>query len=215
MSRIPERPKIYHILHVDRLPSVLTEGGLWCDAEMQYRKDSGTTIGMDKIKQRRLVLPVPCHPGDYVGDYVPFYFCPRSIMLYIIHTGNNSDLAYKGGQGPILHLQADLERTIDWAEKRRKRWAFTLSNAGAYYTEFRSRLDQISEINWPAVVATDFRSRDVKEGKQAEFLLHNFFPWNLVERIGVCTSRTRDQVVQILQSTMYQTSVEMLRSWYY
>jgi ssDNA thymidine ADP-ribosyltransferase, DarT len=33
---------------------------------------------MSTIKQRRLALPVTCHANDHVGDYVPFYFCPRS-----------------------------------------------------------------------------------------------------------------------------------------
>jgi len=50
---------------------------------------------------------VKCHPGTKVGQYVPFYFCPRSIMLYILHRGNHPDLDYREGQGPILHLQAD------------------------------------------------------------------------------------------------------------
>jgi hypothetical protein len=40
---------------------------------------------MSTIKQRRLALPVTCHPDDHVGDHVPFYFCPRSIMLFVIH----------------------------------------------------------------------------------------------------------------------------------
>ena len=29
---LPTRPKIYHILHVDRLASVLDDGVLWSDA---------------------------------------------------------------------------------------------------------------------------------------------------------------------------------------
>ncbi len=98
---------------------------------------------MNRIKQRRLSLPVSCHPGDAVGDYVPFYFCPRSVMLYIISRANHDDLAYRGGQRPIVHVQADLHSTIAWAEAQSKRWAFSLSNAGAYYTEFRARIDQL------------------------------------------------------------------------
>jgi hypothetical protein len=40
---------------------------------------------MSSIKRRRIEqLAVSCHPGTRVGDYVPFYFCPRSIMLFVI-----------------------------------------------------------------------------------------------------------------------------------
>ena len=30
----PRHPKIYHIVHVDRLPSIVADGCLWCDAEV-------------------------------------------------------------------------------------------------------------------------------------------------------------------------------------
>ena len=31
---VPMQPKIYHIMHVDRLPSIVADGYLWCDAEI-------------------------------------------------------------------------------------------------------------------------------------------------------------------------------------
>lgn len=215
MQRVPAQPKIYHILHIDKLASVLAAGGLWCDAEIQQRDVGGTTIGMSEIKERRLRLPVSCHPGDYVGDYVPFYFCPRSIMLYIIFRANHVDLDYRGGQGPILHLQADLYSTVAWAEAQSKHWAFSLSNAGALYTEFRSRLDQLNEINWPAVATHQWSPADMKEGKQAEFLLHGFFPWELVERVGVHSRTIGEQAVQILEDAAHCPQVVRQPDWYY
>jgi hypothetical protein len=47
----PAQPKLYHICHVDRLPSILADGGLWCDAEVVRRGPAGTTIGMSNIKR--------------------------------------------------------------------------------------------------------------------------------------------------------------------
>ena len=80
----PVEPKIYHIVHVDRLPSIIIDGWLWCDADIAQRAPPGTTIGMNSIKQRRLTqLALTSHPDLHVGDCVPFYFCPRSIMLYL------------------------------------------------------------------------------------------------------------------------------------
>lgn len=103
---------------------------------MIARGGPSATIGMSNIKRRRLALPVRCHPGDRVGDYVPFYFCPRSVMLFVIYCANARELTYRGGQGPIVHLEADLRAVIAWAEEAGRRWAFTLSNAGANYAEF-------------------------------------------------------------------------------
>jgi hypothetical protein len=52
---IPAQPKIYHIVHYDKLPAILASGVLLSDAEMIQRKPAGTIIGMDKIKKRRLI----------------------------------------------------------------------------------------------------------------------------------------------------------------
>jgi hypothetical protein len=67
---------------------------------------------MSEVVARRKRLPVSCHPGTCVGDYVPFYFCPRSVMLYVISRRNHSSLTYRGGQAPIVHLETDLHAVV-------------------------------------------------------------------------------------------------------
>lgn len=211
---IPNQPKIYHIVHVDNLASICGDGCLWSDSVMVQRQ-SGTVIGMGSIKQRRLALSVSCHPQTFVGEYVPFYFCPRSIMLFVIHCANHPELAYRGGQQPIIHLEADLNQVVQWAEANGRRWAFSLSNAGAVYTQFRSELAQLDEINWDAVAARDFRPADVKEAKQAEFLVQQSFPWHLVERIGVHSQGIAQRVYAAMNGAGHRPSVEIRREWYY
>lgn len=71
---------------------------------------------MEEIKRRRRTMPLDSRPGLHVGECVPFYFCPRSVMLYMLHKGNHPQLAYQGGQGPIVHLEADLRNVVAWAE---------------------------------------------------------------------------------------------------
>lgn len=211
---VPTEPKIYHILHWDRLPSILTGGGLWCDAEIVKRDAPGTTIGMNSIKQRRLSLPLISHSDLYVGDCVPFYFCPRSIMLYMIHMGNHPELEYRGGQDPILHLEADLRQAVAWADARGQRWAFTSSNAGARYFEDYASLDDLSSLDWDAIQANNWAG-DRKRGKQAEFLMERSFPWELVSRIGVRSTAIRDRVLQVLQAAAHRPTVEIKPGWYY
>lgn len=215
-----QQPKIYHIVHVDRLPSVIADQHLWCDAEIVRRAPQGTTIGMSRIKQRRLnELTLASHPGLYVGDCVPFYFCPRSIMLYLIYQRNHPELDYRGGQGPIIHLEADLHAAVDWASRQSARWAFTLSNAGAYYFEDRANLAQLREVNWSAVQTNRWSGSGiparVKEGKQAEFLMEQSFPWHLVERIGVQSRTIHQQVMNMLVTSAHRPVVEVKSEWYY
>ena len=212
---VPVQPKIYHIVHVDRLSPIIADGCLWCDAEIVRRAPPETTIGMNDIKHRRLnELTLASHPDLHVGDCVPFYFCPRSIMLYLIYQGNHQQLTYRGGQGPIIHLEADLHASVDWAHQQsQRRWAFTLSNAGSRYFEDRCDLAQLHEIEWSAVQATQWKS--CKEGKQAEFLMESSFPWHLVERIGVHSQAVYQQVVRALQATGHKPQTEIKPEWYY
>lgn len=211
---VPAQPKIYHIVHVDRLDSILGSNGLLCDAQIVAQNAAGTTIGMNTIKQRRLTeLTLDSHPDLYVGQCVPFYFCPRSIMLYVIHRADSDELAYKGGQGPIIHLQADLNATVQWAQQQGHRWAFTLSNAGSYYFEDRSDLAQLHELDWPAIDARQWQG--CKEGKQAEFLIEQSFPWHLVEEIIVQSPVIYQQVVNTLQMAVHRPHVTINPNWYY
>lgn len=215
MTRPPAQPKIYHITHEENLPAIIDAGGLWSDAAMLERGGPTASIGMGNIKQRRLALPVKCYLGDKVGDYVPFYFGPRSIMLYMIHAANHPELSYRGGQGPVVHLEADFTEAVTWAESDGRRWAFTLSNAGAAYAEFRDDQRHLGEINWEAVGATDFRNPDIKEGKQAEFLVREFFPWTLIRRIGVHSATIHSRVLRSMAGTANRPRVEVLPNWYY
>lgn len=211
---VPPQPKIYHIAHVDRLPSIVADGFLWCDAEVLRRAPAGTTIGMSSIKQRRLnELHLSSYPDLHVGDCVPFYFCPRSVMLYLIYQGNHPELAYRQGQGPILHFEADLHAAVAWANAQPSRWAFTNSNAGSCYFEDYNDLAHLGKIDWNAVQALKWVQ--CKEGKQAEFLLEHCFPWHLIERIGVQSPIVYRQVVNALPSNGHRPTVEVRPEWYY
>jgi len=118
-----------------------------------------------------------------------------------------------------VHLEADFLKTVEWAEINGKRWAFTLSNAGARYFEDRCELGQLNEINWDAVGTNWWSGRGispaVKEGKQAEFLIEERFPWVLVERIGVFSNAVASRVDRTLTSIAHRPTIETRREWYY
>ena len=92
---------------------------------------------------------------------------------------------------------------------------WTLSNASASYTQFRSSLADLGEVDWPAVASYDFRSAEMKEGKQAEFLLHGSFPWSLVSRIGVHSRGIAQRAVAALGGAQHHPTIEVRQDWYY
>ena len=216
MAGVPAHPKIYHITHVRNLPQIVRGGVLWSDAKRIELGLKCDVVGMSHIKRRRLEeIEVDCHAGTHVGDYVPFYFCPRSIMLYILHMGNHPDLNYREGQQPIVHLQADLHTVVQWAGEQGRRWAFSDRNAGARYVGFYHDLSALGQLNWGAIGANLWGEPTVKEGKQAEFLLYESFPWELIERVGVCDNRAADDVRRVLADTEHRPGTAVERGWYY
>ncbi|MEJ7809340.1 MAG: DarT ssDNA thymidine ADP-ribosyltransferase family protein [Gemmatimonadaceae bacterium] len=70
-------------------------------------------------------------------------------------------------------------------------------------------------MNWSAIASTDFRSADVKEGKQAEFLVRDSFPWTLVSRVGVRSMQIAERVEAILTGSGHRPRVEVRPEWYY
>lgn len=214
MARIPSDLKIYHITHIRNLKRIIADQTIWSDAKRIAQNCTCELIGLDTIKKRRLEeLEVKCNPGTKVGEYVPFYFCPRSIMLYIFHANNHPDLKYHEGQSPIVHLQANFNDTIAWAKENGKQWAFSASNAGARYTDFYNHKKDLNKLNWPAIQSIDFRSHEIREGKQAEFLLYETFPWELIEKIGVIDNAMLAKTKAIVKSQQPLVAVEP--TWYY
>ena len=216
MSAVPPHPKIFHITHIDNLPSIITTGGLISDAKRLTEGLSCSVVGMSTIKRRRLEeIQVPCYPNTKVGEYVPFYFCSRSIMLYILHRRNHPELSYTGGQEPIIHLQADLTAVMHWADAHQVPWAFSSGNAGAYLTTFYRHPTDLDTLDWAAIAATDFREAEVKEGKQAEFLMFECFPWPLIEKIGVINRTMAIHVTTALAIAEHQPAIAVEPSWYF
>lgn len=216
MTAQPRNPKIYHFTNIENLANILQQGFIWSDAETIARSIEIKNIGLNSIKKRRLEKNnVKCHFGTKVGEYVPFYFCPRSVMLYFLHKGNNPDLSYRDGQELLIHFQADLFKVVEWAKKNKNLWAFCDRNASTSTAIFFGNTDHLPELNWDAINSTDFTNESIKTHKQAEFLLHRACPWSLVEEIGVYDELMKRMVSNVLSGTGDTKSVWVKKEWYY
>ena len=140
-------------------------------------------------------------------------------MLYPIFTGNNPDLPYKGGQEPIIHLEADLRDSVNWADQNEQRWVFTRTSAGSAYFDDYTDLSELEKVDWNSVRANSWSGdgipKEVMDNKQAEFLVERCFPWELVSRIGVRTWQTFAQTREAVKLSAHHPRVEILPRWYY
>jgi hypothetical protein len=202
-------PPIYHITAIGNLPGIIKEGGLFCDRDA--KKIKFVSIGHRDIKERRFRKKVPLGLGGVVADYVPFYFAPRSPMLYTINRGNVE--GYTQGQEPVVHLVSSTEAV----DANGLDWVFTEGHAVMDYTDFFHDFARLDQIDWPLMRSKYWFDTDEYPDRcrrrQAEFLVHNFFPMKLLSEIGVYNTAVAQQVNEILAGRKIPVSVK--RAWYY
>ena len=195
---------IYHITDVENLAGIVAEGGLHSDAAMAT-KNPAVVIGYDHIKQRRLKdLRVESCNQRFVGEFVPFYFCPRSPMLYVINKGSTGR-----SESTVVHLVS----TMAAGMALDRSWAISDSNAGSAYASFFSDVSALDRLDWSAIRATDWRGKTSQ--KSAEFLVADFFPWTAVNKIGCQNSKTLGRVSELLAGASHQPALEIKTEWYY
>jgi len=206
MPHNPEQVAIYHITDVANLPGIISEQALYSDAIMAKRNVE--IIGYNHIKERRLKeIPVPCCQWRKVGEFVPFYFCPRSPMLYTLNRGNTG--RPPGCQRTVVHLVSTMAAGIATGRP----WAVSSGNAGASHTTFAANLEALDALDWEAIRATQWQGK--QHQKAAEFLVADSFPWSAIQLIGCQNSTTAGKVRALLSNVAHKPPVEIKRNWYY
>lgn len=199
--------KVSHITHIDNLISILNQECLWSDYKRIELGLVNQNIGYSHIKQRRLVRPVNVAAGGTIGQYVPFNFCPRSVMLFVIHKGHDD---YQGGQERVLHLISDID-------------TIRLTNDDCFFTDIHADLDyaeqiddftRINELDLERIINERYWS-DFKEEKQAEFLAFESVAWHTIRQIGVKAQAVAEEVSVLLQAVQHKPEVIVRPQWYY
>jgi hypothetical protein len=204
---------VYHITHIRNLPSILEAGGLMATNSLRRQRINYVDIAYPGIQDRRAITRVPCGAGGVLHDYVPFYFAPRSPMLYSIHKGNVE--SYRQGQAPVIHLVCAAEAI----EAAKICFVFTDGHAVMGYTDYFDELQDLAAIDWEIMEAKYWADTDEdgdrKRRRQAEFLIHQFCPWTLIEEIGVISHDIKGKVAEMLRNETHCPPVKVCSDWYY
>ncbi len=204
---------IYHITHLENLQRIIATNGLWCDRERISQGFGNVGIGHQSLKERRLVWPVNASTGGSIGDYVPFYFCNRSPMLYSIKTGQVEGCS--ATQDDIVYLISNVE-TIS---KGNRPWCFTDGHAVEKLTKFFEVLADLDKLDWTVIESWSWknteRDPDRKRRKQAEFLVRGSVPWNWIEQIGTRTQAVQAKIRELLENVDHRPLVSIQPKWYY
>lgn len=212
MSVVPDPLWLYHITHISNLPDILAQDGLLANNAIsgQY-----TNIAHQGIQTRRHTRQVSCGAGGVLHDYVPFYFCRKSPMLYAIF--RNRVEGYNGGQAEVVYLLTK----FDSIQQAGLSWVFSDGHAAMDLSDFYDNPQNFDQVDWPLMKAQYWRDTDEdpdrKRRRQAEFLVHHHLPWEQIAGVAVYSEAQKTQVETILTNThvFHRPSVKVLREWYY
>lgn len=207
----PEKALIWRILHRANLPWVL-QHGVHCGNSVA-RAPTWVSIGNAELIDRRAVRPVPIPPGGALGDYVPFYFTPFSVMLRNIHTGWNGIKQVPNAE--IVILVSSLHRVRELGLP----FLFTDSHAYSGLARFYDDLAQLDRIDWNLLQRRDFKRDPEDPGKleryQAEALVHRHVPLAALLGMVCYTDVVKADIERTMQDLGVVLPVHTRPNWYF
>lgn len=205
--------RVVHFTHLDHLPGIVAHG-LLSDTAAQVRGLLTTEVGNREIKERRQRRGVPVPPGGVVADYVPFYFAPRSPMMFAIDRGNVPE--YAGGIDPLVYLVT----TIECLQEAGCVVVTTDRNAVLGLAAFSQGVEGLdASVDWHLMEATWWNNTvqepDRMERRMAECLVHEVVPWEAFTEVHARTNSRKSEIEGLLGLEVTPESVRVTPDWYF
>jgi hypothetical protein len=194
---IPSDPIwLYRITHIDNLPHILEYGLV--TSHSPHNNKHFRQIGDLTMIATREDLEAPDPPGGKYSEYVPFYFGPRSPMLYQIATGWEG--IEKIPQEEIIYMVSSFQKVTDLQLP----YFFTDGHARAKTSEkFTDPVDLV-KLDWAAIRAKQWANDDQdlrrKEKKQAELLVKGYVPMEGIEHLAVFSYAAQRKVLDLVRA---------------
>jgi len=134
-------------------------------------------------------------------------------MLLAIHGGGVE--GYNGEQSSIIYLVTTVQAINDEPIE----FAFTDGHGIMAITEFFQDLTDLDKIDWDIMKENYWANTeddgDRKRRRQAEFLIRDFCPWHLIQKIAVHDESAKQSVKKLVAELEHKPEVKVERSWYY
>lgn len=167
-------------------------------------------VGDTGIKARRRRKTIS-GLGTAVGNCVPFYFAPRSPMLYRLwDRGRGVD------QASIVYLTTTVEALVESGHE----WVVSDRNAVLDLARFTTDAADLDDhIDWPLMRGAMWNDTpsepDRKERRMAECLVLESVPWQRIMSVGCQNDAVAQRVRGILGAARHQPLVNVRAGWYF
>jgi hypothetical protein len=217
---IPNPVRIFHITALANLPGI-------CQSAALLAKNHGaqyTNIAHQGAQGARSARSVPNPPGGVVHDYVPFYYAPRSPMLFAINSGRVAGCSLR--QEDVVHFEFRLPDALADGSP----FVIFDRNATLSYARAYTSLTDLDKVSWDlffeAPLVGDFskyfhdrpndpRHADRRERRMAEFLVRDRVSLRRCTRIGAIDESKRAQAQRVVERAGLRLSVDVRRDWYF
>ncbi len=205
---------IYHITHIDNLEQIFDSGALISKNRIIREYPEHISIAYETLQQRRQNTIIPLPPNGVLHDYVPFYFAARSPMLYTIDRGNVE--SYTDGQEKIVHFVLKIADIItDNID-----FVFTDGHPIVALSQFYNNPEELQDkVDWEVMQSRYWsdtpQDPDKKRRRQAEFLIYDQVPVNLINGIGVFDQNIQNEVNCLIERFQPDIDCKVKRNWYY
>jgi len=215
--------RLFHITAIKNLDDISRSGAILCKSTNHAQGIAYQNIAHAGAQGARAGKAVPNPPGGMIHDFVPFYFAPRSPMLYAINGGNVANCNLR--QEDILHFETNVQQISQLGNDivfydRNATLRFSIP-----YTDI-SLLPTV--VDWSLITETPCRFCkyfhnmpshsqyvDRMEKRQAEFLVKQRVPLTSIAKIGVMSQEAAKKVGIILAKAGIKLAVEVKTDWYF
>jgi ssDNA thymidine ADP-ribosyltransferase, DarT len=170
-------------------------------------------IGNPDLIGKRRDHPVDCPMGGTLSDYVPFYFTPKSPMLYNIKTGYNGIRQRSNDEIAIF------VSSIHRLHERQIRYAFTDRHAYLAAANCYTDPAELENIDWKILQNHDFKRSaddlDKVERDQAEALVYRHLPVDALLGIACHSKPEKERLQEHVAERGLATKIVMRQDWYF
>jgi len=221
--------RIYHVTHISNLAGVLSSGALLADASKDWEGRPAVDISSAETRESRRSILVSGQGSLSVAKYVPFFLSPdASVWDSIRARSDDPRLALDPhGSAPFdfVILVSTVRKALD-AQAAAKAGA---AESAAESAAVAASAGVVAADGDAAGVLTRFgTTRADAEGVlrklradpespailEAEFLIEETFPFELVTLIGVANDKVRDLVKPILAASSHRPKVAVYPPWF-
>jgi ssDNA thymidine ADP-ribosyltransferase, DarT len=204
----------YHFTHFSNLAQIERDGELRSDSLVSRSGGLSVEVGDPDLKAKRRQFVVPVPPGGVLADYVPFYFAPRSPMLF--RAANGRVPGFDGGQDALVFVVVELDSLI----LAGRSVVVTDGHPIARLTRFLPDRASIEEgVDWELMAEPRWANTNLDgdrlRRRQAELLVNSGVRLGEVLGFAVRTAETQQLVAEVLSSSGFANLPVLVRPGFY